>query len=406
MDAPRPPIYLDNQATTPLDPRVLAAMMPALTTDFGNASSRFHAHGLRARNMVDAARAEVAALVCADPVEIVFTSGATESNNLAIRGAAAARRDRGRHLVTATTEHKAVLDVMKEMAREGWEVTFLSVDREGRIDLDRLRAAIRPDTALVSLMAANNEIGTLHPIAEIGALARERGVTFHCDAVQAAGRLAIDVEAWHVDLLSLSAHKLYGPKGVGALYVRRRRPRARLVPQIVGGGQEDGLRGGTLNVPAIVGFGEAARLAREGLADEAAHARALRDRLWDGLRRAVPEVALNGPADLADRLPNNLNVAFACCEAQSILMDLADDVAASPGSACTSDNTEPSFVLLACGLTREEAIGSIRFSVGRFNTEAEIDAVPARVAASAARLRAMSPLWTATHAATAPAATS
>jgi cysteine desulfurase len=344
--------------------------------------------------MVEKARAEVAALAGARPEEIVFTSGATESNDLALRGLAEARQSKGRHIVSATTEHKAVLDPLHALAKEGFEVEFLSVDREGFVDLDRLEASLRPDTVLVSLMAANNEIGTLQPMAEIGALARARGIAFHSDAAQAAGKIAIDADAWQADLLSLSAHKLHGPKGVGALFVRRRQPRVRLVPRTVGGGQEGGLRGGTLNVPGIVGMGEAARIAREELEANAARLRSLRDRLWEGLRETIPEVRLNGPADFSRRLPNNLNVAFHCCEAQSVLLEAAEEMAASPGSACGGgDNAEPSYVLLACGLGRERAVGSIRFGVGRFNSEAEMDAAPGLLAPIVEKLRSMSPAW-------------
>jgi cysteine desulfurase len=388
-----PPIYLDNHATTPPDPRVLDAMLPVLREDFGNASSRYHPYGLRAHDQVDQAREQVAALINAQPSEVIFTSGATESNNLAIQGAAHALNGRGRHLITTTTEHHAVIDPMKKLADEGWDVTFLPVDGEGRIDLDRLKNTIRDDTVLVSLMAANNEIGVLHPVAEIGALCRERGVTFHCDAVQAAGKIPIDVEAWQVDLISLSAHKFHGPKGIGALYLRRRKPRARLEPITVGGGQELGLRSGTYNTPAIVGMGTAAEIARNEQPDHAAKMRTLRDRLWTAIQQSVPAIALNGPQNFDERLPNNLNIEFKCCEAQSILMGLSEEVACSPGSACTSDNTEGSYVLLALGADRDRAVSSLRFGVSHLNTEDEIDRVAPLLAAQVKKLRAMSPLW-------------
>jgi len=386
-------IYLDHHATTPLDPRVLEAMMPTFREAYGNAGSRFHPFGLDARNRMEVAREQTASLLGCEAAEIIFTSGATEANNLAIFGTAEARRERGRHLITCVTEHHAVVDPMMELKRRGFEVTFLPVSREGFLDLDRLRRAFRPETTLVSLMAGNNETGVLHPVAEIGALCRDRGVTFHCDAVQVAGKIPIDVEAWQVDLLTLSAHKFHGPKGVGALYLRRRKPRAHLEPIVLGGGQELGLRSGTHNVPGIVGLGEAARLAKAEMPERVASQRALRDRLWTVLQQGIPDLALNGPADFSRRLPNNLNVEFRCCEAQSILMEAGHAVACSPGSACTSDNTEPSYVLLAMGLTREEAISSLRFGVSHTNTAEEIERVPSLLLPAVERLRAMSPWW-------------
>lgn len=386
-------IYLDHHATTPIDSRVLEAMMPVLTSAYGNAGSRFHPLGLEARGRVDRARGEVAALIGAEPSEIIFTSGATESNNLALFGVAEFQAERGRHIITCATEHHAVLDPIRALERRGYEVTLAPVDREGRLDLDIFERLLRPDTILVSLMAANNETGVLFPMERIGALTRARGITLHCDASQAVGKIPVDVEAWQVDLLSLSGHKMGAPKGVGALYLRRRKPRAHLAAVQFGGGQELGLRSGTHNVPGIVGLGVASVLAKAELAGRAARMRHLRDRLWQGLQRAIPEVHLNGPMNFDERLPNNLNVEFRCCEAQSILMEAAQRVACSPGSACTSDNTEPSHVLMGMGLSREAAISSLRFGVSHTNTEEEIDAVPGLLAGPVAHLRAMSPMW-------------
>jgi len=391
------PIYMDNHATTPLDPRVLAAMMPYLTNVFGNAASRNHSFGWAAEEAVSQAREELRLLVgAASPKEIVFTSGATESNNLAIKGVAHQYREKGNHLITAKTEHKAVLDTMKRLEREGFEVTYLDVDTQGLVTPEQVEAALRPGTLLVSLMLANNEIGTLQPIAEIGAVCRKRGVLLHTDAVQAVGRMAVSVEDMNVDLLSLSGHKIYGPKGVGALYVRRtpgpkKGPRVRLTPEMDGGGHEQGMRSGTLNVPGIVGLGEAARLARLEWQKDAAHAFALRERLRKKLYDALDMVHLNG-ADDPRRLPGNLNVSFSFVEGEAMMMGIKD-VAVSSGSACTSASLEPSYVLRALGVDSELAHSSIRFGLGRFNTEAEVDHVADIVIREVRRLRDMSPLY-------------
>ncbi|MCS6800047.1 MAG: IscS subfamily cysteine desulfurase [Myxococcota bacterium] len=386
------PIYLDNHATTPCDPRVVEAMLPYFTREFGNAASRNHVFGWRAEEAVERARAQVAALVGArSDKEIVFTSGATESDNLAIKGVARFHRDRGDHIVTVKTEHKAVLDTCKRLEREGFGVTYLDVDRTGRVDPDDVRRAIEPRTILVSVMLANNEVGTVQPIAEIGAICRERGVFFHCDAVQGVGRVPFDVEAMHVDLASLSAHKIYGPKGVGALYVRRSKPRVRLVAEMDGGGHERGMRSGTLNVPGIVGFGEAARIMKEEGVAESERIRGLRERLRKHLFDHLDEIHLNG-ADDPWRLPGNLNVSFAFVEGEALMMAIKE-VAVSSGSACTSASLEPSYVLRACGVSEELAHTSIRFGIGRFNTEEEIDWVGPHVVAQVRRLRDMSPLY-------------
>jgi cysteine desulfurase len=384
------PIYMDYHATTPLDPRALDAMLPFLREEFGNAASRSHAFGWRAEEAVEAARAEIARLVGAQAKDLVFTSGATESNNLALKGAAQFHAGKGRHLVTTAIEHKSVLDPMKALAAQGWQVTVLPVDGQGLVDPAAVKGALRADTVLVSVMAANNEVGAVQPIAEIGAITRAAGVLFHVDAAQAAGKVPLDVEAASVDLASLSAHKLYGPKGVGALYVRRK-PRVRLTPQIDGGGHERGLRSGTLNVPGIVGFGKAAELARAEGAAEAARVGALRDRLWGGIAARVEHATVNGPPP-ERRLPGNLNVSFAYVEGEALMMAMKD-VAVSSGSACTSASLEPSYVLRALGVPDDLAHASIRFGLGRFNTEEEVDHVVALVAAKVARLREMSPLW-------------
>ncbi len=384
------PIYMDNHATTPLDPRALEAMMPYLTDRFGNAASRNHAFGWQAEEAVEVARKQVAALIGATAKEIVFTSGATESDNLAIKGAAHMYREKGNHIITVVTEHKAVIDTCKRLEKEGFDVTYLPVGRDGLVDLDQLRAAITGRTILVSIMAANNEVGVLQPIAEIGRITRERGVLFHTDAVQAAGKVPFDVDAAFVDMASLSAHKMYGPKGVGALYVRRRNPRVLLTPIIDGGGHERGMRSGTLNVPGIVGFGQAAALCREELPAESARVAALRDRLHDGLRRNLEDIFVNG--SMTHRLPGNLNLSFAYVEGESLLMGIGD-VAVSSGSACTSATLEPSYVLKALGVGDELAHSSIRFGLGRFNTEEEVDFVVDKLSAVVVRLREMSPLY-------------
>jgi cysteine desulfurase len=382
------PIYLDYAATTPVDPRVVQKMVPYLYEQFGNPASRSHAYGWAAEEAVEIAREQVAALIGADPREVVWTSGATESNNLAIKGAAHFNKAKGRHLVTVKTEHKAVLDTMRELEREGFEVTTLDVLPNGLLDLDAVAAALRPGTSLLSVMLVNNEIGVVQDIAALGRLCRERGVLLHVDAAQAAGKVPIDLSVLPVDLMSLSAHKVYGPKGIGALYVRRK-PRVRIEAQIHGGGHERGMRSGTLPTHQIVGMGEAYRLAREGMAAENERIRVLRDRLLAGLQ-AIPELRVNG--SLEQRVPHNLNVSFQFVEGESLLMGMKG-IAVSSGSACTSASLEPSYVLRALGLSDEVAHSSIRFSIGRFTTEADVDAAVVKVAHTVERLRALSPLW-------------
>ncbi len=382
------PIYLDYSATTPIDPRVVDRMLPFLREDFGNPASRSHAYGWKAEEAVESAREEVAALVNADPREIVWTSGATESINLALKGAAQFYRERGRHLITVKTEHKATLDTMRELERQGFEVTYLDVQADGLLDLDGLRAALRPDTILVSVMAVNNEIGVIQDIAAIGDMTRERGIVFHVDAAQATGKLPIDLAALKVDLMSFSAHKTYGPKGIGALYVRRK-PRIRIEAQIHGGGHERGFRSGTLATHQIVGMGEAFRLARLEMQTENERIRMLRDRLHAGLS-AIEEVFVNG--DMERRVPHNLNVSFNYVEGESLIMAIKD-LAVSSGSACTSASLEPSYVLRALGRSDELAHSSIRFSIGRFTTEEEVDHAVRLLTTKVAKLRAMSPLW-------------
>lgn len=387
---PESPIYFDNHATTPMDPRVLEAMLPYFTRVFGNAASRNHGFGWEAEAAVEKGRGQVAGLIGASPKEIVFTSGATESNNLAIKGAAHFYKDRGRHIVTSKIEHKAVIDSCRALEMEGFTVTYLSPDKDGLITRDAVAAALQPDTILVSIMAANNEIGTVNPLAEIGALCREKGVLFHTDAVQAAGKVPLDVEAMKIDLLSITAHKMYGPKGIGALYVRRK-PRVRLVPLIDGGGHERGLRSGTLNVPGIVGFGVACELAQKELPTESARLLEMRNRLLAKLKAGVPQIFVNG--SMEHRLPGNLNVSFAYIEGESMLMAINKRVAVSSGSACTSASLEPSYVLRALGVGDDLAHSSLRFGLGRFNTDAEVDAVADLVVKAANRLRELSPLW-------------
>lgn len=378
------PIYLDHHATTPCDPAVVEAMLPWLTRDFGNAASRAHAFGWTADAAVERARRQVAALIGASPKEIVFSSGATEANNLALKGVAEAYAARGRHLVTCTTEHKAVLDPCDWLVMRGFEVTRVGVGADGVLDLADLEAALRPDTLLVSVMAANNEIGTLAPLEQIGALCRARGVFFHTDAAQAAGRVPLDVQAQRLDLVSFTAHKLYGPKGIGALYVRRRDPQVRLAAQMHGGGHERGLRSGTLPVHQIVGFGEACALAATHLEAEAARLAILRDRLWAQLRE-VPGARLNGAA--APRLPGNLNVSFDGIEAEALLIALRPVVALSSGAACASATLEPSHVLRALGLDEERAHGSLRFGLGRGTTDAEVERVATAVVSAVESVR-------------------
>ncbi len=383
------PVYLDYSATTPVDPRVAAKMIPFLTKDFGNPASHSHAYGWTAEKAVEEARGHVAALIGADPREIVWTSGATEADNLAIKGAAHFYREKGKHLITVKTEHKAVLDSMRHLETEGYEVTYLDVQEDGLIDLEALRAAMRPDTILVSVMAVNNEIGVIQDLEAIGAMCRERGILFHCDATQAPGHMPLDVDAIKCDLMSLSGHKVYGPKGIGALYVRRR-PRVRIECQIHGGGHERGMRSGTLATHQIVGMGEAYRLAKLELDEELPRLRRLRDRLWDGIRSNIPEIYLNG--NWEHRSPHNLNVSFAFIEGESLMMALKD-IACSSGSACTSASLEPSYVLRALGRDDELAHSSIRFTLGRFTTEEEIDYVVKSLVEKVAKLREMSPLW-------------
>ncbi len=384
------PIYMDYSATTPVDERVAEKMAGYLTRGgvFGNPASRSHSFGWTAEAAVEAARAEVAALVNADPKEIIFTSGATESDNLALKGAAHFYRKKGRHIVTVKTEHKAVLDSCRQLEREGYEVSYLDPEPNGLLDLERFAGALRSDTVLASVMQVNNEIGVIQDIGAIGALCRERGVLLHVDAAQSVGKLAIDVQRLPVDLMSFSAHKVYGPKGMGALYVRRK-PRVRLEAQLHGGGHERGLRSGTLAPHQIVGMGEAFRIAREEMVTEGARILALRNRLWDGLS-AMEEVYLNG--DLAQRVAGNLNVSFNFVEGESLIMALKD-IAVSSGSACTSASLEPSYVLRALGRNDELAHSSIRFAIGRYTTQAEVDYTVELVKAKVAKLRELSPLW-------------
>jgi cysteine desulfurase len=382
------PIYLDYSATTPVDPRVAQKMIPYLTEHFGNPASRSHSFGWDAEKAVEEAREHVAVLVNADAKEIVWTSGATESINLALKGAAHFYKDKGRHLVTVRTEHKATLDTMRELEREGFEVTYLDVGQDGLLDLAKLEAALRPDTTVVSVMAVNNEIGVIQDVAAIGEMCRARGIIFHVDAAQATGKIPLDLAKLKVDLMSFSAHKTYGPKGVGALYVRRK-PRVRIEAQMHGGGHERGMRSGTLPTHQIVGMGEAFRLAKVEMATENERIRMLRDRLWKGLSE-IEEVYLNG--DLHHRVPHNLNVSFNFVEGESLIMAIKD-VAVSSGSACTSASLEPSYVLRALGRSDELAHSSIRFTVGRFTTEEEIDYTVDLIKRKVAKLRELSPLW-------------
>ncbi|MCB6183207.1 IscS subfamily cysteine desulfurase [Leeia sp. TBRC 13508] len=382
------PVYLDYSATTPVDPRVAEQMIPWLTEMFGNPASRSHAFGWEAEEAVENARNEVAKLVNADSKEIVWTSGATESNNLAIKGAAHFYSTKGKHLITMKTEHKAVLDTMRELERQGFEVTYLNPLENGLVDMDVLKATIRPDTILVSVMFVNNEIGVIQPIAEIGELCREKGIIFHVDAAQATGKVVIDLASLKVDLMSFSAHKTYGPKGIGALYVRRK-PRVRIEAQMHGGGHERGMRSGTLATHQIVGMGEAFRIAREDMVAENERIRMLRDRLWNGVS-SIEEVHLNG--DMDARVPHNLNVSFNFVEGESLIMALKD-LAVSSGSACTSASLEPSYVLRALGRSDELAHSSIRFTIGRFTTEAEVDFAVQLIHEKIGKLRELSPLW-------------
>jgi cysteine desulfurase len=383
------PIYLDNHASTPLDPRVLEAMLPYFTSKFGNAASRSHQFGWEALSAVEAARQQIAALIGASSSEIVFTSGATESDNLAIKGVAEMYRDKGDHIITSAIEHKAVLDSCKHLEKLGWKVTYLSVRPDGLIDLEQLKGAFTSRTILVSIMGANNEVGTLQPLEEIGRLCRERGVLFHSDAVQALGKVPLSVDEMHLDLVSLTAHKLYGPKGCGALYVRCKDPQVRLSALIDGGGHERGMRSGTLNVPGIVGFGKACAVAQEEMPKESVRTARLRNRLKDKLMSALDDVVVNGTMER--RLPGNLNVSFRHTEGESLMVGMKD-IAVSSGAACTSDKIDPSHVLKALGLSDDDAQCAIRFGIGRFNTEAEIDYAAAKVIEVVTSLRELSPL--------------
>jgi len=384
------PIYMDYHATTPVDPRVIESMMPYFTEKFGNAASRNHPFGWGAEEAVEAARKQVADVLGANAKEIIFTSGATESNNLAIKGVAEMYREKGNHIITCVTEHKAVVDTCKKLEKQGLRVTYLPVQKDGRISLDELRAAITDKTILITIMTANNEIGVIQPIAEIGAIAKEKGILFHTDAVQAFGKVPFDVTALKTDLVSISGHKIYGPKGVGALYVRRRNPRVLLAEQISGGGHERGMRSGTLNVPGIVGLGKAAELCRLEMDKDTERLRKLRDRLNDELHRNLDEIYING--SMEHRLPHNLNISFAYVEGESLLMGI-NDVAVSSGSACTSASLEPSYVLKALGAGDDLAHSSIRFGLGRWTTEEEVDYVVDKLTKVVRRLREMSPLY-------------
>jgi cysteine desulfurase len=384
------PIYMDNHATTQMDPRVFEAMEPYFMQIYGNAASRNHSFGWEAEEAVEKARKQIANLIGADAKEIIFTSGATESNNLALKGITAMYADRGNHIITQVTEHKSVLDTCRRLEREGVRVTYLPVKQDGRIDLDQLRDAITDKTILISIMYANNEIGVVQPVKEIGQIAKQKGVLFHTDAVQASGKIPVNVGTDGVDLLSLTAHKLYGPKGVGALYVRRRNPRVQITAQMDGGGHERGMRSGTLNVPGIVGLGAACTIAQQEMAEEAKRLGSLRDKLKDKLLNNLDEVYVNG--SMEHRLPHNLNVGFAYVDSESLLMGVSD-IAVSSGSACTSATLEPSYVLKALGIGDDLAHSSIRFGIGRFNTEEEIDYVGSKVIDVVQKLRELSPLY-------------
>jgi len=384
------PIYMDNHATTQVDPRVFEAMRPYLTNIFGNSASRNHSFGWEAEEATEKARKQVATLIGATSKEIVFTSGATESNNLALKGVAEMYAEKGNHIITAATEHKAILDTCKRLEKHGTRVTYLPVQQNGLVDLDQLRAAITDKTVLISIMHANNEIGVLQPVREIGKIAKERGVLFHTDGTQAAGKIPVNVLEDNIDMMSISAHKMYGPKGVGALYVRRRNPRVQLTAQMDGGGHERGMRSGTLNVPGIVGLGEACAIAQAGLAQEYKRMEYLRDKLKDRLLASLDEVYINGTME--HHLPNNLNVSFAYVEGESLLMGI-NEIAVSSGSACTSATLEPSYVLKALGAGDDLAHSSIRFGLGRFNTEEEVDYVAGKVIDVVKKLRELSPLY-------------
>ena len=384
------PIYMDNHATTPVDPRVLEAMLPFFKESFGNPASRNHSFGWIAEEGVEVAREQIAKLIGATSKEIIFTSGATESNNLAIKGVAEMYREKGNHIITAVTEHKAVLDTCKRLEKHGYRVTYLPVKKDGLIDLEDLKRAMDDKTILVTIMAANNEIGVLQPIEEIGKLCHERGVLFHTDAVQAVGKGPVDVNKQHLDLVSITGHKIYGPKGVGALYVRRKNPRVQISALIDGGGHERGMRSGTLNVPGIVGLGKACAIAQEEMAKEACRLVGLRERLRERIMSKLDEVYING--SMEHRLPGNLNISFAYVEGESLLMGI-NDIAVSSGSACTSATLEPSYVLKALGTGDDLAHSSLRFGIGRFNTESQVDYVADRVIEAVEHLRELSPLY-------------
>ncbi len=384
------PIYMDNHATSPVDPRVLEAMMPYFTTIFGNAASRNHSFGWEAEEAVEKARKQVADLIGANPKEIVFTSGATESNNLALKGIAEMYAEKGNHIITAATEHKAILDTCKRLEKHGIRVTYLPVQTDGLVDLNLLREAITDKTILISIMYANNEIGVIQNVAEIGKIAHSRGALFHTDGTQAVGKVPVNVIKDNIDVMSLSAHKMYGPKGVGALYVRRKSPRVQITAQMDGGGHERGMRSGTLAVPGIVGLGEACAICQREMAEESKRLAHLRDKLKDKLMNALDEVYVNG--NLEHRLPNNLNISFAYVEGESLLMGI-NDIAVSSGSACTSATLEPSYVLKALGAGDDLAHSSIRFGLGRFNTEEEVDYVADKVIDVVRKLRELSPLY-------------
>lgn len=385
------PIYLDYHATTPIDPRVLEAMMPFLTTEFGNAASSAHIFGTKARDAVEAARGQIAGLIGANTKEIFFTSGATESINIALKGAMEAYDSRGDHLVTQVTEHKAVLDVCKALEKQGKKITYLPVDENGQIRLKDLEAALTDRTVLVCLMHANNEIGTLQPITEAGKITRKRGILFHVDAAQTAGKIPLNVNESSIDLLSFSAHKMYGPKGAGALYVRHQNPHVKVSPQIHGGGHEGGVRSGTLNVPAIVGFGAACRICQQEMAQDESRIRKLRDRLQKGLTEQLDQVYVNGHP--TERLYNNLNLSFSCTESASLIMSIGDRIAISSGSACSSGSVEMSHVLKALGIPGERIHSAVRFGLGRFTTDGEIDGAVQYLVETVKRLRSMSPLY-------------
>ncbi len=383
------PVYLDYQATTPTDPRVVEAMLPFFTEKFGNPHSRSHPYGWEAEAAVETAREQIAGIIGALPKEIIFTSGATEANNLALKGVGAFYKDKKNHIITVVTEHKCILDTCRHLEQEGFDVTYLPVGENGLIDLEQLKEAVTDKTLLVSVMAVNNEIGVIQPIKEIGAVCRERKVFFHSDCAQAVGKIALDVNEMNIDLMSISGHKTYGPKGIGALYVRRK-PRVRVVPMINGGGQERGMRSGTLAPPLCVGFGEACAIAKEEMGAEAERLRMLRDKAYQRIMEKLPEVYLNG--DMESRIPGNLNVSFACVEGEGLMMGLKD-LAISSGSACTSASLEPSYVLRALGLEDELAHSSLRLGFGRFTTEDEVDYAVERIIGEVSRLRKMSPLW-------------